>query len=203
MKVSSQPDMPVAHVALFEELYPKVSEWIGEGAFKKMLLEYSETQIRKAIRMTLDKLKKGSTIENVGGYIVSLAKQTTLFDPVQAKVDKNEARKQRKAEQQQRRADLEQQKKAIQAEYHGKVRTLVDALFLEFPDLQDELYEEVRAKAFSGFDRKKSKEENLVHPLFMAAMNNAIKKRFPERFEALEKYYKPKVKSVDTALGML
>jgi len=70
---------------IFNELYPKVSQWIGEAAFRRLLEENSEMQVSKAVNYTLNRLKKGDTIANVAGHIVSMAKQKTLFDVTENK----------------------------------------------------------------------------------------------------------------------
>ena len=80
---------------------------------------------------------------------------------------------------------------------------IIEALFLEMPELQNELLEQVKKNRFSGYQKDLTIEENLQDDMFSAAYRNLIKKKFKSRFTALNKKYEPKIKSVKAALAML
>ena len=74
----------VENTELFDELYPKVNEWMDKGAFEKLLSEFPESQIRNAITYTLNRIKRGDKLDNIAGHIVAMSRQVALFDSVEA-----------------------------------------------------------------------------------------------------------------------
>ena len=188
---------------LFNELYHKVKNWIGEIAFKRLIKNHSESQLRSAITYTLNRVKKGDNIENVAGHIVAMAKQKTLFDPVEKKKSVAKTKKDRKNQDEARKAELEEQKNNIYAELHRKEKAIVEGIFLEMPDKKEEILNITKQNRFSNYKSELSDEENLQNPMFNAAFRNVVKKQFPERFAALNKQYQPKIKSIKAALQLL
>jgi len=199
----AEPVIESENSPLFDELYPKVKNWIGEIAFKKLIKNHSETQLRSAVTYTLNRIKKGDNITNVAGHIVAMAKQKTLFDPVENKKNVVKAKKDKKNQDDARRIELEEQKNNIYAELHRKEKAIVEGIFLEMPDRKEEILDTVKQNRFANYKSELSDEENLQNPMFNAAFRNVVKKQFPERFAALSKQYEPKIKSIKAALQLL
>ena len=132
-----------------------------------------------------------------------MSKQKTLFDTVESE---KEIKKQIKAEVQQisgRKKDLEAQKKQIFSELHRKQDAIIKGIFLEMPDRKAALFEIAKHSRFSHYKSNLSDEENMKNSIFRAAFRTTVKKEFSSRFEALDKYYEPKIKSIKTALNLL
>ena len=188
---------------LFEELYPDIKHWVGEEAFRKIISEYPESQVKSAVQATLNRLRNGEDISNVTGYIIALSKQTNLFDPIQEKKEKAATKKAVRQRSDIRKMELEAQKRKLFNELKKNEDAIIEALFLEMPELQNELLEQVKKNRFSGYQKNLTIEENLQDDMFSAAYRNLIKKKFKSRFTALSKKYEPKIKSVKAALAML
>lgn len=188
---------------LFEELYPDIKHWVGEDAFRKIISEYPESQVKSAVQATLNRLRNGEDISNVTGYIIALSKQTSLFDPIQEKKEKAAIKKAVRKQSDIRKMELEAQKRKLFSELKKNEDAIIEALFLEMPELQNELLEQVKKNRFSGYQKDLTIEENLQDDMFSAAYRNLIKKKFKSRFTALNKKYEPKIKSVKAALAML
>lgn len=187
----------------FNAMYPRISNWIDQKAFKKLIANYPENQVKNAITYTLNRLKKGDTIQNVAGHIVAMAKQTTLFDPFENQKEVTKTKKEKRQQEEIRKADLEAQKKQVFAELSQKENAIIEAIFLEIPDEREEILKLTKQNRFSHYNSQLSDNENLQSPMFKAAFRNTVKKKFAQRFEALNKKYDSKIKSVNTALSLL
>ena len=94
-------------------------------------------------------------------------------------------------------------KKQIYAELQHKETAIIEAIFLEMPDKKDTMLTIAKQNRSSNYKPNLSEDENLQNPIFKAAFRNAVKKQFPERSEALNKFYQPKIKSINTALPLI
>ncbi len=194
---------PPGSGGLFAELYPSVRQWLAEDVFKKLVAEYPEGQVRNAVRYTLNRLEKGETIENIGGYIVAMAKQTMLFDQLQERKDKDTAKKQAELETARRREELESRKKELYQEVMRKEDAIMEAIFIEFPEARAAAIDSLKHNAFASYDPRKSEAENFQNPSFAAAYRTAVRKSYAQRFEALDKQYQPKIKSIKAEIALL
>jgi plasmid replication initiation protein len=198
--VASTPSIknPVA-----AELFPLVQEWVSPKLFEKWLNDYPESQVRKAITYTLNRLKKGEHIENVGGYLFAMVKQTNLFDPVVIKEEKKTQKREKQEMILAKKVSLEQELKSLRQELLNKETAIIDALFLEQPELESEIFEKTKKNRFSQYNSTKNKTENLADSLFAGAFRNTVRKQFPKRFAAIDSQYKQKIKLVKQALQIL
>ena len=189
--------------AVFLELYPKVSKWINEKSFRKLLAENSEEQVSQAVKYTLNRLKKGNKIDNIAGHIVAMTKQATLFDATENK--KTAAKKERKEKSRinDKKEKLRREKKRIAEELFKKQDTIMEGIFLEIPGSKDAIFAAAKAHKFSYYKAELSDEENMNNAMFRAAFRTEFKKKYKERFEALDKRYEAKIKSINAALNML
>ena len=188
---------------IFNELYPKVNQWIGENAFRKLLEENSDIQVSKAVNYTLNRLKKGDTINNIAGHIVSMAKQKTLFDITENKKESAKKVRTKKKETNNRKQELENRKKLLSLELLKKQDTIMEGIFLEIPGSRETAFNAAKHHKFSYYKSELSDEDNMKSTMFKAAFRSAVKKEYGERFEALDKIYAVKIKSVSAALNLL
>jgi len=187
---------------LYGELYPKVREWVDEKTFKKLIATYPPNQIRDAVNLTLNRLKRGDAIDNIAGHIVSMSKQANLFDAMQDKKEKLVKQKKRVSMRERRKIELESEMKGLYTELQEREEVVIEEIFEQNPGVKEALYKKVVGGKSSLF-RKSTKEENFKNPMFIAAFKNAIKKGFPFKFEMLEQEYRPKLKSIKIALQAL
>ncbi|MEM8527509.1 MAG: replication initiation protein [Bacteroidota bacterium] len=185
------------------ELYLLVAQWISRETYDQWVKSYPFPQIKNAINYTLNQIKKGTVIENVGGYLAAMVKQTTLFDPVEQK--KKVVKEQKKKEQESalHKAELDKQLTALYREKIIKENAIIARLFQEQTDLEDEIFEQVKSKRFSGYNPNKSKDENFDDPIFNASFHNAVKKKFPEAFTENDAKFDPKIQETKQAITML
>lgn len=196
-------EVPFEEITVFEELYPRVKKWFKEDAFKKLLAGYPEEQIRKAITYTLGRLKKGDKIKNVAGHIVSMSKQTNLFDAAAEDTKKIEEQKKKATEAAAKKAKLEKELKDLYEGLLVKEKAITKAIFIEIPEVEAEIFEIAKNKKYSGYNAEKSQAENMENRMFSAAFHNAVKKKFADRFRNLEKQYQPRIKALKLEIGKL
>lgn len=194
---------PKSEHPVFAELFPLIQEWVSPQLFEKWLTDYPESQVRNSISYTLNRLKKGEKIENVGGYLFAMVKQTNLFDPIAVKKEKKVQKKEEAAAILTKKATLEQELKSLRQELVNKENAIIEALFLEEPTLEVAIFEATKNNRFSQYDSAKNKEENLADSLFAGAFRNMVRKRFPKRFVAIDARYNGKIKLVKQALQIL
>lgn len=188
---------------VFDELHPYIKEWVSVSLFKKWLAEYPESQIRNSISYTLNRLKHGDQIENVGGYLFAMIKQTNLFDPIAVKAKKIVQRKEKEQGVLVQKEGLERQLNQLQAELVQKESAIIEAIFLEDPELEQAIFIATKQNRFSHYDATKTKAENLEDAMFAGAFRNTVRKKFAHRFAAIDKQYKNRIRQVKQALRML
>ena len=188
---------------LLNELYSSVKDWMEKDTLLKMLSDYPESQVRKSITYTLNRLKKGDNITNVAGHIIAMAKQTKLFDPFDKQKEVEQIKRIEIKQLEKRKLDLEEEKKQIIHELRQKEDAIIEAIFIEMPEKKYEILSLTKRNKFSHYKPLLSDSENLCDPLFNAAFRNEVKKQFQSRFEALNKQYEAKIKSINTAIQLL
>lgn len=192
-----------ADPAIVNEIFEAVKEWVSLGVVRSWVEKYPVEQIKSAVNYTLTQLKNGKEIKNVGGYLQKMVREENLVNPLLAKNKQAAERKQKAAEKLKRKEELETLQRQFREEWRTKENSIIEALFLEQPDLQSELFEELKKSRFSGYQSSKTFEENMDDAMFSAAHRNLIKKKFEGRFAALGKFYQPKIKSIKGALNLL
>ncbi|MEL6944385.1 MAG: replication initiation protein, partial [Bacteroidota bacterium] len=182
------------------ELYLLVAQWISRETYDQWLKAFPFPQIKNAINYTLNQIKKGTAIENVGGYLAAMVKQTTLFDPVEQKKNLVKDKKKKEREDALYKAELDKQLTALYREKIIKENAIIARLLQEQKGLEEEIFEETKSKRFSGYNPNKSKDENLDDPIFNASFHNAVKKRFPEAFIENDAQFDPKIQEIKQAV---
>ncbi len=188
---------------IFDELYPLVQKWVSREALEMLLKDYPTGQVKKAITYTINKLKRGDNIQNVTGYIVTMAQQKELIDPIESQRNMMKAKRQRQKEREAKKAFLEQEKKKLYEELRQKENMIIEAIFMEVPDTKKRMIDLTKQSRFSHYKPELTDQENLQDPIFKAAFCNTVKKQFASRFELLGKKYEGKVKIIQATLNGL
>ncbi|MEN0051091.1 MAG: replication initiation protein [Bacteroidota bacterium] len=191
VEVSSRPE---------DELYLQIAQWISRETFNSWLKQYPDSQVKNAVQYTLNQIKKGVQIENVGGYLAAMVKQTTLFDAVEVKKKRLSKKRQAEREQALKKASLDQELTQLYREKVIKENEIIQQLIQAQPQLEEETFQKVKASRFSGYDANKSKAENLADPIFNASFHNAIKKQFPTAFTHIDIKYNERIQHLKRAI---
>jgi hypothetical protein len=191
---------------LFNECYPKVSEWVSGESLSRWIFTYPKLQIQNGIDYTLAKLKEGEKIENIGGYLLAMIREKEIVDKAKdeqkRKVTERKEKK-RREEAAKQKARLEELINHLRSELTRKEALIIEAIFVEDPDAKPRIVGQVKSTRFVNFDPKKSDEENLDNPIAAAAFRNTVIKYFSERFEKLQSRYNIEIKKAKEAISQL
>ncbi len=198
LNTAKEEEVPVVNT-----LYKSVEEWVSESSFQQWMNNYPEEHVQAAIQYTLNKIKKGTTIESVAGYIATMLKQEKIVD-ADAKKAKRQAKKRQKVElAAQERAQLNEQINKLHRAKAIQEDAIIAALCLEESEVEAQLLETAKSKRFSGYDEQKSDAENLKDPMFLASYRNAARALFPAPFVNLDKDYDAKIKELKRRLSLV
>ena len=180
------------------EVYARISHLnVHETTFLKWCGQYPLERIAKAVELLLRHLADGRAIANPGGYLYELIKQPALFDATEAKREEAKAKKAQKREQNARRKKLEAELDALKKQHHRDEGTIVQALFLERPDVEERLIEQVKTNPFAKYDLEQSEEANLQRSTVRSSLWLAVKKEFPERFKHREERFRRRKRELE------
>lgn len=205
-KTNKSTKIPVEIIEseLFNELFPRVEKWIKKSAFRNLLKKYPEAQVKNAVELTLNRIKRGDNIINVAGHIVQLAKQTTLFDSGSQKKQEAIEKKKKAADLGRQKESLKKLKKELETERYQKELLVIDAIVEEFPEAREIALLKVTSGMFGKYyDSDKSFDENCENQLFLTAFRGAVKKEFPSKFLEINKEYNPKILKVKQRIERL
>lgn len=180
---------------LVRELHELVKKWVDIKVVKNWVANLPEKQIRKGINYTLNQLKAGKPIKNIAGYLQTVVRTKDLKDAVQERKSEVIANKIKLKEADLRIAGFKEKLKRLMRELQTKENALVQAIFLQFPEAENEMIEKARRRTFSGYDDSKSVEDNKKSSIFSAALRNTILETYPSRFKALHQQYLPEIEA--------
>lgn len=185
---------------LLNEIHEEVKEWVSLGTVRNWLKKYPEQQVRKGIKYTLDQIAKGKEIENVGGYLSKMVQEESLIEIKSSKTKKNKEIKAKKVAIAKKKKELQLQEIQLREELKQKEGAIIQALFIEQPSLQAVIFEELKTSKMSGYNLEKDIEGNMADAQFRGAFKLSIRKRFGERFKALDEYYVPRLKKIKSSI---
>jgi plasmid replication initiation protein len=188
---------------LVAELHLMIEEWVGKGLVRKWVALYTEQQIRKGIRYTLNKLKSGKTIDNVVGYLQTMIKQENLIDPIELKRKKAVKKANTKQEQAVKKQELKTTLKMLYIELTQVEGSIIEKIYENGLVEKKEMVARAKLSRFSQYNEDLSIEDNLKNPIFAASYHNAIKKRFPKKFEQISSQYNLRIEQLKTAISKL
>lgn len=102
-KEKIQLELPEAEIepyveedSVFSNYYHFVKDWISKKTFDEWIATYSEEQIKNGIQYTKKQLDSGIDIKNIAGYLLSVIRQTNLFDNISSEDLKKKKQSQNK-----------------------------------------------------------------------------------------------------------
>jgi|AntRauTorckE5430_2_1112549.scaffolds.fasta_scaffold06056_2 plasmid replication initiation protein len=178
-QVSHEEDAVVAR------LYLQVERYVDEPAVRRWVKNYAEEQIQYGINYTLNQLKAGKDIQNVGGYLQTMVSTDSLVAARLADEEKN--RQARKKDDQRRRklAQAEKKYRELNQQLVEKTEELMRDVFERYPGVKADAFSKAKLKRGSGYVADRSIEENMENPVFRALFRANVKQRYPEHFAAL------------------
>lgn len=188
---------------LVSELHLLIEEWVGKGLVRKWVALYPEQQIRKGINYTLNQLKIGKTIDNVAGYLQTMIKQESLVDPVEEKKKKAIRKANTKKQQVVKKQELKATLKMLYMELTQVEDKIIQEIYEDGLVEKEEMVAIAKLSRFSQYNEDLSIAENLKNPIFAASYHNAIKKRFPKKFEIINNQYNLRIEQLKTAISKL
>jgi plasmid replication initiation protein len=185
----------------FMELYPKVKAWIGERAFRNLLDNYPESQVRQSVRYTLRRIENGDEIKNVAGHIVSMAKQTDLFDPIELVKEEKKRKKDAAQEAAQQKENLQNELKDLQQELYNQVTTAIEIFLKNNKEARDIALVKTRGKKMSRYDLSKTDDENfLTNDVFRMSVFSTVQDLYPEVTENVKSLFQPQIDALKKTL---
>jgi len=198
-------DLPVSEVpkkknivvnAVVEELHLLVGKWMTKSALNSLLKKHPEAQVRNAIQYTLERVKQGVSIKNIGGHIVNMSKQATIIDSKKEQKNTFLTKKKIQLEQQEQKKQVELKLKQLFSRIYEEEKAIVSAIIKEDPKTKENAMKAVRRNrlASHSYDDTQSEAENLKKPPIQGAFINSFKKSFPASFIGIEEKYKAEIK---------
>jgi len=202
------------HSPIFQELYPKVRDWISKEVLLQLLKKHPEQQIRNAITYTLNRITKGDVIENIGGHIVAMSKQVSLFDMVEEKKKEQQQRinkRQQQRKQQDKKKLLEQKLNQLKEEKYQAI----DPLVLNILQTEEQILREIKQllsngtfrslniEAQAGSDYEKVKKMMEQSELVQGTVIGKVIKRVPQYFEQINKKYNSQITRLERQINMM
>jgi plasmid replication initiation protein len=180
VQVSHEEDAVVAR------LFVQVSQYIEEPTMRKWVSQFSEEQILYGINYTLNQLKAGKDIQNVGGYLHTMVSTDNLVAARAA--EEEEHRRTRKKEDKRRRemAQVEKKYEEIHQQLVDKTEELMRDVFDRYPGVKADAFTKASKKRGSGYKADKNNEENMANPIFRSLFRTNVKQRHPEHFASLK-----------------
>ena len=164
------------------------------------LEKYPEQQIRKAINYTLNQLKTGKEIPNVGGYLQTMVKEENLIDPTEEEKKKRKA----KEEKEKTRENLELEIEELKKELYNKEVEIIQNLFASDASIKEVAFKAAKESKYKSYDTALSDDENYDKRVsFRASVNNKVKVLFPNDFKKLQEKYDRKIESVKLKLSKI
>ncbi len=190
---------------LIDDLYLLTKDYVGKKVVEKWVDDYPEFQVREGINYTIAQLKNGVQIENVGGYLHSMVRQSIVFNPVKEKVEKQKRVKQKIQEDALKKEDLEAQLKIVYSEVQEKETAIIEEICNNNPEASAKAMEQVsnHSIAREQYDPNLSDTENLKSRVVRITFINAIRKQYPAKFKSLDKTYDAKIKQLKNWISTL
>lgn len=187
---------------LVNRFLQQVGEWVVASTVRKWVQQYPPDQIQQGITYTLNKLKAGDKIKNVGGYLQKMVSTTDLVD-IAGKKMKQEHLAKHKAEE---RALKLQEMKALKTRLNERLREKTDeacrTVFEKHPKAKEDAFATAKKRRASGYDAALSNAENMNIPSFRAIFKLIVQERFPEEFVGVADL-KKEVSKVRSAISRL
>ncbi|WP_020569763.1 replication initiation protein [Neolewinella persica] len=187
---------------LVNSFLQQVGEWVVASTVRKWVQQYPPAQIQQGITYTLNKLKAGDKIKNVGGYLQKMVSTSDLVDTAGKKLQEEKAAK-KKAEE---RAAKREEMRALETRLNETLREKTDeacrAVFEKHPDAKENAFETAKKRRGSSYKADLTNAENMANPAFRAIFKLIVQERFPEQFAGVADL-KKEVSKVRSAISRL
>jgi len=179
---------PVDHEedAVVARLYVQIEQHVDEPAVRRWVKTYPEEQIQYGINYTLNQLKSGKQIENIGGYLHTMVSTDNLVNARAA--DEKKRRQARKKEEERKRklAQVEEKYNEIHQQLIAKTEEVIRGIFDRNPAAKANAFAKAAKRRGSGYKKSRSNAENMADPMFRAIFRGFVKQAHPEHFKGLK-----------------
>lgn len=183
-----------------ERIYATVSNYVTKAKVKKWLKDLPIEQIEKGIAYTINYIKAGNTVNNIGGMLNTMVSTPNLYDKYE--VTKTKVKKEAKKVQV-NTALIEEKKAELQhiwQEYKIREAEAVQKLLRQNATLRDELVQRIQANNF--YDPQKSLDENLQRDIIQG-LKVSILSTMSKEYDTMTQYFNAKVKKTREELVAL
>lgn len=167
-------------------LLQQVGQWTDAQTVREWLQRYPAEQVQRGIAYTLQQLRNGAKIDNVGGYLAKMVALETIQDPQTAAREKAQRQAAAAARKETRRQELENRKTELMKVIAESEKAII-AEVLQDEKVFAEVFQKIKQGRWGGFFKAgKTDQENYQAVMTVrAAVNNEVKNRHPERFAKL------------------
>lgn len=187
----------------FESVYQLMKEYVDSGTVEKWFRDYPLEQIKKGVNYTLNRLKEGQSIRNVGGFLQAMVAVNNLSDPIenQKKVTQEKSKRADVAKEKAAMINsLEQHKENLQASLFEKQCAISLELVDTKPHLKTKLIEKAGSNLFARYDPSVEFSENLKSAPFQAFLVNFVLEEYPRAFQTLLSEYSAMFEAINEQL---
>jgi plasmid replication initiation protein len=154
--------------------------WVVASTVRKWVQQYPADQIQQGISYTLNKIKAGDKIKNVGGYLQKMVSTTDLVDTAGKKLQEEKAAKQKADD----RAAKVEEMRSLENRLNVRLREKTDeacrAVFEKHPDAKENAFETAKKRRGSGYKADLTNAENMSNSSFRAIFKMIVQERYPE-----------------------
>jgi plasmid replication initiation protein len=181
-------------------IFGKVNMYVSKLQVKKWVKEIPIEQIENAITYTINYIAAGNRIENIGGFLNTMAHTPNLFDKFEEKKTKIKkiAKKQQDLNSQieVKRNEIQQ----VQVSLEKAKQEFEDSLFRKDPTLYQTIISKIQGNQF--YDHKKTIEQNLQRDSIIGLRGAILQEMFTD-YHTLQKRFERKIKAIEKELEVL
>lgn len=183
-----------------DEIYELVKEWLGKSTVRQWISKYPIEQVQRGVNYTLQQIKAGQPIANIGGYLQKMVRSADFVDTKTIKSKQMESKKEKLNQQKALKLQTEKALKMLQLEYLEKEDILINEIKANHADVDQQIIGVLQYSRFAKYDTGLSLAENLKNPMTKAAYRNAIIKQFEGHFIDIKTTYEPRILALKNQL---
>jgi len=138
---------------IVEEIHNSVKEWVSMSVVRKWVKKYPTAQIRKGVSYTLNQLKAGKPIDNIGGYLQKMVGEKDLVDVKEVKKQRSIRKKQKEQKEQELKNQMEEVLKMLQLEYVAAEDKVIHNILRDNPNAKEGIIDSVQRSRFANYDK--------------------------------------------------
>ena len=172
--------------AVVARLFVQIDAHVDEPTVRRWVKQYPEDQIQYGISYTLNQLKAGKKIDNIGGYLNTMVATDKLVAARDAEDIGRQAAKKKADTRRKKLTQVDAKLAEVEQQIADKTEDLVHGVFDRHPEARRNAFKRATAKRGSGYDAGRSNEENMADPAFRAVFIGFVKQAYPTHFTALQ-----------------